>query len=398
MSRQASTSKEQQKPPLFSHVFGSRKISLSSSVSPTIILGGGGGEANQLKIARNHFSSSSSSSAAAVLISENADLLNEIFLRLPPKSLLRFQCVSKLWLSAISNPNFRRLHCRRFPTSSDADTSALFFIPNTASQAHFIALSEEDVKPIGTLSSGLSKFLDKGICHIHYCNGLFCLKSSVPIDQGEVIVYNPSTNIYRRIPDSKIAKYIKPEDIAINITYDPLISDHYKLVCVWRWIKPDRSVELQFVVYSSETRIWREIKDARLSSNEQFQFQSGVFCNRKLHWLKRINNGYGKQILCFDLDKERINLFAPSLPENNMSELLYFGESEGSLYAIVGSYHQDVLDVLELEKDYSNWILKFRIDLTPLHIMYPSMINIRLNHSLFYSFRIPCLLVSKRRL
>ncbi|KAI5679692.1 hypothetical protein M9H77_00919 [Catharanthus roseus] len=232
MSGQPSTSKEQQKPPLFTHVFGARRISLSSSVSPTIILGGGRGEANQLKIARNHFSSSTSSSAAAVLISENADLRNEIFLRLPPKSLLRFQCVSKLWLSAISNPNFRQLHCRRFPTSSDADSSALFFIPNTASQAHFIALSEEDVKPIGTLSSGLSKFLDKGICHIHYCNGLFCLKSSVPIGQGEVIVYNPSTNIYRCIPDSKIAKYIKPEDIAINITYDPLISDHYKLAII----------------------------------------------------------------------------------------------------------------------------------------------------------------------
>ncbi|KAI5679691.1 hypothetical protein M9H77_00918 [Catharanthus roseus] len=81
-----------------------------------------------------------------------------------------------------------------------------------------------------------------------------------------------------------------------------------------------------------------------------------------------------------------------------MSKLLYFGESEGSLYAIVGSYHQEVLDVLELAKDYSNWILKFRLDLTPLTIMYPSMINIRLNHSLFYSFRIPCLLVSKKKI
>lgn len=52
------------------------------------------------------------SSESAQHIASNEDLLTELLLHLPPKSLLRFQTVSKHWLSIISSPQFRRLHTR----------------------------------------------------------------------------------------------------------------------------------------------------------------------------------------------------------------------------------------------------------------------------------------------
>ncbi|KAH0650031.1 hypothetical protein KY284_029943 [Solanum tuberosum] len=58
-------------------------------------------------------------------VSGNADLLSEILLRLPPKSLLRFQAVCKDWFSIISSRTFRQLHCRRKLTSGKVD--GLFF-------------------------------------------------------------------------------------------------------------------------------------------------------------------------------------------------------------------------------------------------------------------------------
>ncbi|XP_071903263.1 putative F-box protein At3g52320 [Coffea arabica] len=42
------------------------------------------------------------------------ELMREILLWLPVKSLMRFKCVSKLWLSIILDPSFARAYCRGF--------------------------------------------------------------------------------------------------------------------------------------------------------------------------------------------------------------------------------------------------------------------------------------------
>ncbi|KAK9293267.1 hypothetical protein L1049_021259 [Liquidambar formosana] len=50
----------------------------------------------------------------AKAIAGNKDLLREILLRLPIKSLLRFKSVSKEWLSLISNPHFAQSYTHRY--------------------------------------------------------------------------------------------------------------------------------------------------------------------------------------------------------------------------------------------------------------------------------------------
>ncbi|KAK4279360.1 hypothetical protein QN277_011154 [Acacia crassicarpa] len=51
------------------------------------------------------------------VIRANEDLLIEILIRVPAKSLIRFKCVSKRWLSIISHPEFCPRHALHHPSS-----------------------------------------------------------------------------------------------------------------------------------------------------------------------------------------------------------------------------------------------------------------------------------------
>ncbi|KAK9286946.1 hypothetical protein L1049_015354 [Liquidambar formosana] len=59
-------------------------------------------------------------SPAAETVAGNGDLLSEILLRLPVRSLMRFESVSKKWLSLISDPHFAQDHTRRHNPNSDS--------------------------------------------------------------------------------------------------------------------------------------------------------------------------------------------------------------------------------------------------------------------------------------
>ncbi|PON51067.1 F-box domain containing protein, partial [Parasponia andersonii] len=60
---------------------------------------------------------------SAETVACNDDLLDEILIRLPIKSLIRFKSVSKHWLSLISAPKFA---LRRNPNPSPSPASGLF--------------------------------------------------------------------------------------------------------------------------------------------------------------------------------------------------------------------------------------------------------------------------------
>ena len=56
----------------------------------------------------------------------------------------------------------------------------------------------------------------------------------------------------------------------------------------------------------------------------------------------------------------------------------YIGEYGGHLYTIEANESQaGLFDVYELEKDYSQWVLKYSVDLAPLAILYPSLVDER---------------------
>nr|GMC74226.1 F-box protein At5g07610-like [Ipomoea batatas] len=117
-------------------------------------------------------------------------------------SVLRLPCFSKQWLSIISRPNFRRLHSRRSASAAAATavTGLLFPLP-----LHFVALQNEKWQQ-NTIANPLIELYD-----------------------GKLL-YNPTTNQRRRIPQLLSEKSKSVSSVAI--AFDPSKSNHYKLVCV----------------------------------------------------------------------------------------------------------------------------------------------------------------------
>ncbi|CDP16131.1 unnamed protein product [Coffea canephora] len=377
--------------PLIKHISNSRKFSIRRSSSSSASV-------EQIQTSETTeipppFVSSSSSPLSATLIGYNEDILLQILPYLPPKSLLRFQSVSKKWLSIISNPTFRRLHLRVNPTTATSAFILFRKIKNMAPELNFISSHEDYVNPMGNIVSNLNNLFENAdILGLHSCNGLLCVKFCFNYDSIEFVVYNPTTNKYRLIPRlKKIVEERLLQTSVVNIAFDPLNPAQYTLVCV---ITDHFESEYRFIVYSSETGFWRESVKRLDIYTEKYYFDRGVLWNGGLHWATQ----WGSTV-CFDIDHECVRSTMPNLPAlyDDSSEVCYFGDSGGELYLIsVSMPRKTVFNVFSLKMDYSKWDVKHRIDLTLLSIFYPLVVDEELDPNEF-GFHILHYVVDKNR-
>ncbi|CAF1697447.1 unnamed protein product [Brassica oleracea] len=143
------------------------------------------------------------------------DLMREILLRLPAKSLLRFRCVSKLWFSTTTDPSF----INSFATQSSTrpylelcftkEDNWLFFSLAQKSLSHHhmdhITLPKED-RFINDFESIL------GLISFQYLNYF--------------VIWNPTIRQHVTIPKPKDSWHTRS-----YLGYDP-IGDTYKLLCM----------------------------------------------------------------------------------------------------------------------------------------------------------------------
>lgn len=177
------------------------------------------------------------------------DLLTEVLVRLPHKSLARFQCVSTTWRVLISGDYLRR----RLPLI----TSGVLFHdgpPRPGKQAYTYACAspsssaQDGVEDRG--GSGVEE-ADMGFfpCHatssiIDGCNGLL-LYYAAP---AAFHVVNPTTRRWAALPAPR------QRTLLSVLAFDPCASPHYKVVCFARWLPRGACVE----VFDSESGAWRE--------------------------------------------------------------------------------------------------------------------------------------------
>lgn len=397
-SAESSAQKSTANGPSIKHLTKARVISVCSPAATAQPSQSSPEETNQPHKNPRHETSSSSStslssapSAAAFVIANNEDLLTQILLYLPPKSLLRFQCVSKGWLSIISSPSFRSLHSRVYPTttSSSAATKGLFLFRRRTwtdiPDLNFISFSDDYVNSMGNIVCHLSnygKFTD-----IHSCNGLLALAFMLDDYAREFVVCNPTTRQHRLVPRLDFQEGGR-EFLALNIVFDPLKSEHYKLVCAWceQEMITNNFGQLVpsdfhgFSVYASEKGSWRDSEDI-LEMEDLYlpnYFRNGVLWNGNFHWVSDF-----EYCLCFDPDKEFFNLTMPLARWYFWS----FGESGGCLYGIeINDPEAMLFDIFEMARDYSQWVLKCHVDLTPVTTLYPSMIDADCNPATDFRF------------
>ncbi|XP_076941734.1 F-box protein At5g07610-like, partial [Bidens hawaiensis] len=308
---------------------------------------------------------------SAARVASSNDLLTEILIRLPVKSVLRLKSVSKHWLWLLTHKDFTNRYDKyNLSESAGLFGSNLYISYNGGSQR--------------TLYSLMLKFcVDRhGIRIAQSCNGLLlccsdrCNNSN---DRGarKYYVFNPTTKQFAVIPSVLGGDEARKSIWFMGLAYHPRNCVHYKLVCI-RILEPRTEYLFQIQIYSSETRMWK-ISVESFSPNRPFYCQDGVYWNGAIYWAPSKRNH-----MYFKLDVEQLQTL-PLTEEMMMpSEYdyceVYLGESRGHLHLTVYRTcpnYSSSLNVYEMLSDHSGRFVKYQIQLDGIASALPKFMDKR---------------------
>ncbi|XP_077253138.1 F-box protein At3g07870-like [Tasmannia lanceolata] len=123
------------------------------------------------------------------------DILVDILLRLPIKSLLRLRCASKFWHSLITSPMFID---RQIKQSKSNPTFVIQPVLQKCSELFFME-QKGLLKDIEKRKSPTLIPCARDLDMVGSCNGLDCIES---IESRQICIYNPATRESAILPDS----------------------------------------------------------------------------------------------------------------------------------------------------------------------------------------------------
>ncbi|XP_028116733.1 F-box/kelch-repeat protein At3g23880-like [Camellia sinensis] len=157
------------------------------------------------------------------------DVMIEILVKLPVKSLLRFKCASKSWSSLITNPSFIAKHL-----TNKKENGCLFIHSiepkdtNNFPRKYTFAVCHDKSLTVPVFEY-LGLKLNAKVHVMGPCNGIFCLLTN----WDSVALWNPANRESRTLPTQTFPNSIPPrmelERNAFGFRMDPFTSD-YKVV------------------------------------------------------------------------------------------------------------------------------------------------------------------------
>uniref|UniRef100_A0A2N9HU30 F-box domain-containing protein n=1 Tax=Fagus sylvatica TaxID=28930 RepID=A0A2N9HU30_FAGSY len=252
---------------------------------------------------------SSSSGMEQAVISKDPDVIIEILMRLPLKSLLRFRCVCKWWNQIISDPLFISNYTRCNPQHQVSGFyMQKFLFLRLYSELRFIPCTGQ----LGAAPNPSLSFIEdeNGVCIKHSCNGLLLCSSFRCCLEQERKYYlcKPTTKQYMPLP--------RPECKKMSFC-----------------LKGGSFGRVQCIGLA------REVLSLRFDVERELL----------------------------------LTMPMPPIPEGWAERRLkYFGESGGHLYLIeIYGPQTSVFDVMEMSGDYSSWFVKYHVVLDGLVAMNP---------------------------
>jgi len=238
------------------------------------------------------------------------EVITEILLQLPVKTLLRCKCVCKSWLSMISDPHFATSHFHKFAASP-----RLLFFDYDAPDAltiDFHAYLHDD-----SASSLSPDFLHpQSVPEIGgSCRGFLFLRC-----YRDFYIWNPSTSVRKQIPVSNSNKY--SVKLLYGFGYDLLTDDYIVVVesykCGYRKMS---SIDLE--IFSLRANEWKQIEldsdlPYRNPANSEGGPKVGSFLNGSIHWLVYNYETEMNVIIAFDLKEMTMSEIA--LPDDCYSD------------------------------------------------------------------------------
>lgn len=268
--------------------------------------------------------------AKSCILSEDM-VVAQIVSRLPPKSLMRFKCVCKLWYNLINSPSFvaknlfNSMH-NKFSSSISivfkrtvlkdnniTDEEEIYHILRDDSDRKQVLLSlldlcnnhDGDEQYLHSVVEDFSVPPPMGLAFtlqiVGHCNGIICLSTHAGSDR--VALCNPSIKEFKFLPKSCL---VHPPGVAyvyhVGFGYDSQAKD-YKLVRIASSLSfgdhPTRGE-----VYSLGSNSWREIKtDFRTRT---YSPGSGLYFKGNYYWyaFEQEEETYKEFILSFDISDE----------------------------------------------------------------------------------------------
>lgn len=199
------------------------------------------------------------------------DAIIEILARLPVRSLLKFRCVCKSWLSLFSSPHFVKAHL----TNSNKDTDLtrhgiILDFRGDLKQCSVSSLLNEPITDVSdTDYCGI--FKPNSVSMHGSCDGLICFN----VDEKDLLLWNPSTRICRKLPDFGVG-IDNHGCFAFALGFDKS-GDDYKVV---GFAISDMGVLVKVYSLNSDRR--KRIKEFERLSLMDY---SATFTNGKLHWI-----------------------------------------------------------------------------------------------------------------
>ncbi|KAK1363093.1 putative F-box family protein [Heracleum sosnowskyi] len=308
-------------------------------------------------------------SSSQELVLDDENLLTLILLRLPCQILLTLKSVSKQWHSLIASPHFTRLRPLR----------ASGLIMQSCYGNCFVPLDDPDTpSPFRTLTNGHDIFDPRRVNIRRSCNGLLLcsVDQDDPCEQLNYYVYNPSTNQLAMLPEH----HLGPLVAYVGLAFDPSKSLHYKVIAfVIKSLVTSTVLVGDFHIYSSATGTWR-ISVRSFTRAPGMYFKGAVYWHGCIHWLVHMNyksetESFVSDCLYFNVDEGKVKTF-PSPPigvELTSERSSYFGQSEDHLHFIEVCPNATSLSVYEMKSDYSEWFVKYQLDLAPISKVFPEM-------------------------
>ncbi|XP_065879024.1 putative F-box protein At3g16210 [Euphorbia lathyris] len=277
------------------------------------------------------------------------EIVTEILLRLPVKSLWRCKTVCKYWHSTINSTGFIKRHLARaagydqhkkflgpvFPDKENASYSCLLYREDYDGTVHAEAFNFPY-----KLFFGYEKVIPVSLCNS--CNGLICF-----VRDQSILVWNPSIPTDFKIIQSPLthSRLISDVDI-VAMGYDPM-SDDYKIIKVSSECAIDEDY-ISFEIFSLKSSSWKSKRIAKQYSVYYYTSRF-IYAKNGVHWIATLFNEeedeYTDCILYFDLAEESLDYM--NLPSKSLdcSAVMNFKES----MAITGenSESQQELWVLE---------------------------------------------------
>ncbi|XP_071703781.1 F-box/kelch-repeat protein At3g06240-like [Rutidosis leptorrhynchoides] len=241
------------------------------------------------------------------IISIPSELITEILYRLPSKSVGRFRCVSKEWLSLLSAPEFIKNH------QNTLNRNYVFLHPSCMTGAYFIPFHyHEEAKDEESVPTKFHlQVPDVNLIFNGSSNGLVFLSAFRHCSGHETLmVLNPTTKEYVELPncDFKIAGHEFASRIMCELGYD-YVTDDYKLVTINQFLNLNGHDHIMSVhIYSLRRNTWTRVIDYP-DKYRPFDITSFALVNRSFHW-----------VATKVFDQKNI-IVAFSLADENFSEL-----------------------------------------------------------------------------